>query len=524
MIRTSWLVIVTLVIVSSGACDEPPVRKVREAAVARLFYKDREQPLADQIDQLLSEAESVPIERLRALVCPHAGYEFSGPVAATAYKQLRGRDLDTVIVLAPSHYADFQGASIPAVDAYKTPLGLIRLSPRTDELVGKKPFARGVNCQVRRPGWWRQTRMTEVPPFGEDTPHTWEHSLEVQLPFLQKTLDDFKLVPIVFGRADSREAAEVLASVLDDRTLLVASSDLSHYHPYEVAGRLDASCVKAICELDVDWMVGQEACGKLPILTVMHMARKNGWQAKLLDYRNSGDTSDAPDAKSRVVGYAAIAFFEPEGGKAPSETKAPSDTKAGPLGPSDGEILLDLAARTVREVVTRGTDPGVDLAELPQGLGRWRACFVTLTKGGKLRGCIGSLFPQEPLGEAVVRKARGAATEDPRFPRVGKDELDELEIEVSVLTIPRRLEYNTPEELLDKLRPHTDGVVLQAGRQQATYLPQVWEKPPEPATFLSRLAQKAGLSADAWKDPEAIVLTYQVQAFGPRKMAQTDEP
>jgi AmmeMemoRadiSam system protein A len=212
------------------------------------------------------------------------------------------------------------------------------------------------------------------------------------------------------------------------------------------------------------------------------------------------------------VGYAAIAFFEPGDGQSPAEAPASR------LTPEEGKVLLALAAKTVQEVVRDGTEPSVDLAELPESLSQRRACFVTLNKNGQLRGCIGSIFPGEPLGQAVVRRARGAAIEDSRFPRVEPEELDELEIEVSVLTVPRRLEFESPEDLLRKLRPEVDGVVLRLGRRQATYLPQVWEQLPDAETFLTRLSEKAGLWPDAWKNPDAMVLVYQVRAFQQSEM------
>jgi AmmeMemoRadiSam system protein A len=279
---------------------------------------------------------------------------------------------------------------------------------------------------------------------------------------------------------------------------------LSHFYPYDVAQQLDSSCIRAICDLDVEWMKDEDACGKGPILTLMHLAREKGWRAKLLDYRNSGDTSGD---KSGVVGYAAIVFFEPEEGEA---TEEPAEAQ---LGPEAGKILVDLAAKTVAEVVEHGTQPSVEVGEIPESLTQRRACFVTLTKDGELRGCIGSVFPREPLCRAVIGRARSAATEDPRFPPVKSEELDDLEIEVSVLTIPKRLEFESPEDLLAKLRPGTDGVVLRIGPRQSTYLPQVWDELSDPEEFMGRLSQKAGLGADAWRSPEAMVLTYQVQAF-----------
>ena len=501
MDRNGWLIIVVAIVIGSSGCEEDAAQtqqqlegnspqtgtigKVREPAVAGTFYPRNKDDLAEDIDRFLADVEPAPVKNLRGLICPHAGYVYSGPTAGYAYKQLEGRVVERVIVLAPSHHVAFKGASIPDVDAYRTPLGLVPLSPQAAELIKADLFV----CN---------------PLLGVGSPHTREHSLEVQLPFLQRTLEDFTIIPIVFGRVDPEAAAKALAATLDEKTILVASSDLSHFHPYDTATQLDASCISAICELDIERMEDEEACGKLPILTLMHIARKKGWKAKLLDYRNSGDVTGG---KSNVVGYAAIAFFQPDDGKSAAKTPASR------LTPQEGEILLELAGKTVRQVVTYGTVPAVDASDLPESLSRRRACFVTLNKGGELRGCIGSIFPDGPLCRAVIDKARNAATRDPRFPPVESKELDQLAIEVSVLTVPKRLEFKSPEDLLARLRPHVDGVVLRVGRRQATYLPQVWEKIPDREAFLSHLSQKAGLAPDAWKSPGAIVLIYQVESF-----------
>ena len=519
MARNGWIVVVAALGAGSIGCNfgwsdtsqategnsspAASAGEVRQPAVAGLFYPDEKEKLAAQVDGYLAEVKPAPVKNLRGIIAPHAGYDYSGPVAAVAYKQLQGRDIDTVIVMAPSHYARFEGASVAGVEAYQTPLGRVPLSPRAAELAKVRPMASERPCRVGRPSWWRQASK-EPPPVGEDTPHTWEHSLEVQLPFLQQVLDDFTIVPIVFGDVDPKEVAKSLQDSLDEKTVLVASSDLSHFYPYDVAQQLDSSCIRAICDLDVEWMKGEDACGKGPILTLMHLARENGWRTKLLDYRNSGDTSGD---KRGVVGYAAIAFFEPEQGETPKEPSAAQ------LGPKEGKILVDLAAKTVAEVVEHGRQPSVDAKEMPQTLTQRRACFVTLNKDDELRGCIGSIFPREPLCRAVIERAKSAATDDPRFPPVKPEELDDLEIEVSVLTIPKRLEFDSAKDLLAKLRPGIDGVVLRIGPRQSTYLPQVWEQLADPERFMSHLSQKAGLAPDAWRSPQAMVLTYQAQVF-----------
>jgi len=478
--------------------------KVREPAVAGMFYPADEKKLSNMVSGLLAGAKPLDIKGLRGLVCPHAGYRFSGRTAAAAYKQLEGRNIRTAFVLAPSHYAGgYRGASIPDVEAYRTPLGTIGLSPIAKELIGKGPFVSKPSCQVQRPGWWRQARK-EIPPFGQDTPHTWEHSLEVQLPFLQKTLKDFMLVPAILRDADAEELARVLAKYVDDTTIVIASSDLSHFKSYDVARKLDARCVKAICKLDTDAMASQEACGKGPILSLMHLARLKGWKTRLLDACNSGD---ATGDTSRVVGYAAIAFYDPNASD--SGAAARSDT----YGPIERKFLMTLARKTLLQAAKGQAPSKINTTEVPKQLLEPKACFVTLKKSGELRGCIGGFFPKQPLYQEVVEMTASAAMKDPRFKPVKPDELNTIEIEISVLTVPKPLKFESPEDLLARLRPNIDGVILRKGLHQSTYLPQVWGQMPDKETFLGQLSRKAGMAPTDWRKPGLTVLTYQVEAF-----------
>ena len=246
--------------------------------------------LGRMVDEYLARAQSEKVTGLRALVCPHAGYVYSGLTAAHCYAELVRSEFRTVVILGPSHKYAFEGVSIPAVDAYRTPLGLVPLSPRAKEFAAQAPFVSIAEAHAR------------------------EHSLEVQLPFIQRTLPRARIVPMVFGQVATGEVARALASRIDDRTLVVASSDLSHYHPYETARQMDRQTIDAIVALDLEKMRGQHACGKGPVLALMALAQQKGWRAKLLDYRNSGDTAGS---KSSVVGYSAIAFYDPTAGPEP---------------------------------------------------------------------------------------------------------------------------------------------------------------------------------------------------------------
>jgi AmmeMemoRadiSam system protein B len=259
---------------------------VREPVVAGAFYPGSADELRATVDALLAKANAPSLRGLKALVCPHAGYRYSGPVAASGFKLLPGLKFDQVIVLAPSHHAAFRGVAVPTEDALSTPLGKIRVARRARELARTAPFVL------------------------DSAPYLREHSLEVELPFLQRTLPSFELWPMVFGSTNSEEVAKRLDPAVGPTTLLVASSDLSHYYPYDTAVTLDRATIDAIVRLDVQALADAEACGRGPVLALVYLARSRGWKAQLLDYRNSGDTAGD---RSRVVGYAAIAFYEQDG-------------------------------------------------------------------------------------------------------------------------------------------------------------------------------------------------------------------
>lgn len=260
-----------------------PEQRVRQPAVAGGFYPDHPDVLRNDVDSMLAQAQPSHIAGLRALVCPHAGYKYSGPIAASGFKQLAGLKFERVVVMAPSHHVLFAGVAIPDADVLRTPLGDIPVDDEVKQLAKLQPFV------------------------IDSAPHAREHALEVELPFLQRVLGSFKLVPLVFGEVDEAVVAQRLNSLVDADTFFVASSDLSHYYPYEKAKQLDHDTVAAIVKLDVEGLQAGEACGKSPVLALVHLARLRGWKAQLLDYRNSGDTAGD---RSRVVGYAAIAFFD----------------------------------------------------------------------------------------------------------------------------------------------------------------------------------------------------------------------
>ncbi|MFH1789094.1 MAG: AmmeMemoRadiSam system protein B [Candidatus Altiarchaeota archaeon] len=440
---------------------------VRKPAVAGSFYPAEPEALAGMVDAYLAEAQDIRLPNVRALVAPHAGYVYSGKTAAAGFKQLVGRNIDTVIILAPSHQVRFSGASVLDVTHFETPLGLIKLSPKVKNLLKEDGFS-------------------NIPAA-----HASEHSLEVELPFVQRTLGDFELIPIVVGDADPAVLASVLVDYVDEKTLIVASSDLSHYYPYDEAVKLDSVCTAAIPALDFEAMQDCQACGSIPVKTLMHIASAKGWVGKLVDYRNSGDTAGD---KERVVGYASVAFFDG-------------------LTPEEEDFLLKLARETLEKHYADGGAPSVDEAKLTARLKALSGAFVTLNKHGSLRGCIGHITPQKPLYEAVIENVLNAALRDPRFSPVVNEELTDIHIDISRLTLPEELVFDGSDELLAKLVPGRDGVVLKYGGRQSTYLPQVWDQLPDKEEFLTSLCRKQGSPGDCWRKKDVVVEVYGAQVF-----------
>lgn len=442
---------------------------VRQPVFAGAWYPGNAEELKATLDEYFSSVEEQEINgKIRALIVPHAGYAYSGRVAATGFKHLKD-DYETVIIMGPSHRYALSGASIMNFTHYATPLGEVKLSPKAEKL-------------------WKEKFIKPIPEADKE-----EHSIEIELPFLQEKLRNFELVPIVVGMVDVYNFSQALTKVIDEKTLIVVSADLSHYHPYDEAVRLDTYCTDAITRLDINGLSQCEIDAPWAVASLMLIARQKGWKAKLLIYKNSGDVTG--DKKSGVVGYSAIVFYEEE------------------LTSEEKDFLIKLARSTLEDYLREGKRPVVITEQLTPNLKKIQGCFVTLHKNGQLRGCIGHILPQEELYNCVIDNAINAALHDPRFKPVTQDELKDITLDISVLSVPSQLDYSSPEDLLDKLRPLVDGVVLKQGWNQATYLPQVWEQIPDKKEFLSSLCAKAGLKTDCWKEKELQVYTYQALVF-----------
>jgi MEMO1 family protein len=474
------------------SCNSSAGETVRKPAVAGQFYPADSATLRRDVENYIAGGSALPVAP-RIIISPHAGYVFSGPVAGKGYATI-DKDVRTVILLGPPHHVAVRGIAAPESAWFETPLGKVAVDRERIAKLLKNPLA-----------------------YKDDRAHGPEHSLEVQIPFLQVRLASFKIVPLLVHDVDPQKAADMMYPLIDAHTLVVASSDFSHYLHQGEARREDDASIASIIEGRAEGAI--DACGEMPIRVAMALAKKMGLAPKLLDARTSYETAPAYGSDDRVVGYASIVFLPAGRTKSEQSAAAAATAAAAPAArhkeeqggftPEIRGFLLKLARQSL-EASVKG-EKTLTPQDIPETVKENRGCFVTLTENGDLRGCIGYIEPIAPLYKAVIENAANAALSDPRFPRVTPQELSSIKVEVSVLTRPVPLEYRDPQDLLSRLVPGVDGVILQSGPYQSTFLPQVWEQLPDKVEFLEHLSRKGGMPADGWKT--ANVKHYRAEHF-----------
>jgi hypothetical protein len=482
--------------------------------VAGGFYPADPKELTQMMDELLGQNTVPQVQGpLVMLVCPHAAYQFTGPVAAACFAQLKGQRFNRVVVIAPSHFVNFPFNSIYDGDAYATPLGQVPV----DKDFRAKLANLSSSIKVSDRGHVKEAENAE-------------HSLEVQLPWLQRTLGDFKLVPIIMGdqnynleRALGRALGKALlteTAAARAQTLILVSSDLSHFHPYDYAENVDHQTLQAIADWDylslsrnfALWERGEktwEACGGGPIVAGMIAAESLGaTHAQILKYANSGD---ATGDKTSVVGYGAVAITQGN----PAETKKSAEFS---LTGHEKDALMKIARTSVETAVRDRKMAAVDITNFPR-LAEARGAFVTLKEHGDLRGCIGYITPMKSLAETVRDVAAYAALEDTRFSPVRADELPLLEYEISVMSPLRRVID------IKEIKVGKHGLIMKKGEIEGILLPQVpveehWNRD----TFIEETCLKAGLPPQAWKDDDTDIYMFTALVFGEHEPAETNLP
>ncbi len=457
----------------------------RQSPHAGSWYPGEADTLKKQIQNFLDNARVKVAGEIFGLVSPHAGYIYSGPIAAFAFKTVQNKKYDAVIVIGPSHHVGFNGASVDTLKGRITPLG-----PVDFDIELAKKIVKNNKLLVYK-----------------ESAHIEEHSVEIQVPFIQTVLKNTNIVEIVMGNQDYK-TCEMLSNAIYEagkgkKVLVIASSDLSHFHSQETAEKLDQLVVESVSAFDPEELYSRlskdscEACGGGPIITAMLVAKKMGAvNSKSLVYATSGNTSGN---YSQVVGYLAAAFFKKE---------TDHDQVGIEMGLSEEEKRqLKKIAKESIEVAVRGKK-SPEYKNLSDNLNAKYGAFVTITKFGNLRGCIGHIIGDQPLYKSVIEMAKAAALQDPRFPPVTEKELADLEIEISVLTPIE------PVENFSDIVIGRDGLIIKRGYNQGLLLPQVaseygWSV----EEFLEETCHKAGLPADAYKLEDTQVFKFSAEVF-----------
>ncbi len=438
---------------------------IRPTAVAGSFYPKQASELDNMLKKFLS-LDSVKIAAPKAIIAPHAGYIYSGQTAASVYsniEQVKDK-IRRVVLLGPTHRIYVKGIALPNHTHFASPLGNVSIDTQSLKKISKHSFV-----------------------DYNDEAHAQEHSLEVHIPFLQKVIKNFVLLPILVGDATPEQVTTILKELWGkEETLIVISSDLSHYLNYETASKTDRNTSKLIEKFDYEHIGSQQACGCMPMRGLLKLAQEKNMTIQTIDLRNSGDTAGTND---RVVGYGAYALFE-------------NNDKI--LNDEDKTIVFDIIHKSIKQGLGLEKAFDIDMSALSEQLKMHYAVFITLKLNGQLRGCIGTNEAHMPLIEAVAKYAHAAAFSDPRFKPLTEEEYKQVEISLSILTPAEPFPFKDEQDLLNKLRPNIDGLIIAKNNKRATFLPVVWETLPDSKQFLNELKRKAGIPAsesveEAWR-------------------------
>ncbi|MEO0093481.1 MAG: AmmeMemoRadiSam system protein B [candidate division WOR-3 bacterium] len=497
-----WLLSLVIFTLNQVQGNPPQVAKkegiMREPAVAGQFYPGSKETLDKTVTKLLNSVTVPKITgKIIGIVAPHAGYEYSGQVAAHSYKLIANLDYKTVIIIGPSHRTFFEGAAVYSQGIWKTPLGEVAIDSKLAQAI-----------------------INHNPKLIKDLPqaHKLEHSLEVQLPFLQKTLKDFKIVPIMLLEPtfqDCQVLADALSSVIKDNSaLLLASSDLYHGYSYDECVATDKRTLGLIEKMDAKALFNAlktgeaQACGGMPIVVVILACQKLGAnKAKVLKSTNSNEVTG--EIGGYCVGYGSVVFYQSQA----QEGKKPSiEEMSGTIGlsPEEKKELLKIARTTLEKHIRKEKIP--EFKPSSEKLKEKRGVFVTLKKHGELRGCIGYVEGIKPTYEAVKENAINASTNDPRFSPVRPEELKDIDIEITVMTPLQRI---TDPKVIE-VGKH--GILIKRGWNQGLLLPQVateygWNR----EEFLAHTCLKAGLPINAWKEKDTEIYIFSGEVFGEKE-------
>lgn len=437
--------------------------KTKPSAVAGKFYSSNPKELSAHL-ALFKKNRGLNYEyKSRAIIVPHAGYYYSGQMANEGFLCL-DKSVKNVFIIAPPHYVGVRNAVLSSFYKWATPLGEIEVN-------------QGINDDL-------------VKQFGcefEDDAFENEHSVEVQVPFIQTYLPHARIVPILAGHSHEK-IKEIINHYWDDpENAFVISSDLSHFLTTQEARKIDNLSAKMIETKEMENFNPQQACGAVGVTALVDFAKSKGYSLIRVGMVNSGDITGET---SRVVGYGSWFLYEGE--------------KNEFIKKYFSQFVINTCKKSILSYFKKEKIMLEKIPPLFEGEG---ACFVTLEKNGELRGCIGSIIAHSPLIDDLVKNAQNSAFSDPRFPPLKEEEFDELSIDVSLLSAPEKMNFEDEADLLQQIRPFVDGIIIKDGNYQAVYLPSVWEQLPDKVIFLDSLKIKAGMT------PKHFSKTFEAYRF-----------
>jgi MEMO1 family protein len=476
-------------------------KKIRLSQYSGSWYPNSKEKITQAIEEFNIKKE--PEKNLKALILPHAGWIYSGKTAYMGISKIP-KNYKKFILIGPSHRALFSGASLPNYTHYQTPLGELEINLNS------------------------KSKLLENDLFQINDSHKEEHSLEIILPLLQTQLDNFDILPILISSANSykqiSEISNQINKIIDNETFIIISSDFTHYGssfdylPFtkDIENKLkelDLGAIKLIQAIEptsfLDYCKQTQItiCGRYPIAILLEYLKNKDYASNLITYTTSGKlTNDFTNS----VSYAVIGFYKSEEKKLISDNKIQNQEEYTDF---EKNYMLKLARDTLTFFLQTKKLLNIQESKITEKLLKNRACFTTLTINHELRGCVGNLVANNKLYKSIQENIIHAAIHDTRFNPVSIEELKKIKIEISVLTKPKALVYDSTESLLNQLKPHIHGVILENKSRSSTYLPQVWEYFTDKQDFLESLCEKGGMPSDCWKDKSTKIQTYKALIF-----------
>ena len=438
--------------------------KIKEPSIANVFYSGDAEILKNQLNDFCKNNSNTYKYSSRAVIVPHAGLTYSGQLAFEGINQL-DKDIKNIFIFAPAHKVAFEGISLTNYDKWQTPLGTIEINQR-------------INTELEK-------------DFGAmffDEAFADEHSIEIQVPTIQSIFDNVNIIPVLIGRENPQTITNIISKYYPDKENgFIISSDLSHFLPDSKARKADEETARMIESGNIQSFKYEQACGAIGIYGLVSFANNNKFSLIRINLINSSDTAGD---KSRVVGYGAWFLFE------------------GSTNRFIKDFYSDYLIQLCRKVISSKFDKQKIYTNHAPVFNQLGACFVTLKKNNNLRGCIGSIVAHQPLINDLVQHAQDAAFRDPRFNPVEQSEIDNLKIDISILSEPKPIQFSDEQDLLKQIVPFKDGIIIKDGKYQAVYLPSVWEDLPDKELFLKSLKVKAGML------PEHFSRTFEAYRFG----------